>query len=275
MVDEVYDKLRGLQEVLSRKFEVEKEIEEIPRVLATKVELLNRLKKTYVDKNREFLEITTRTKDLRTRAIEAEGVREKYEKQMDLIQTQREYEALDKEIRDAGDREQELRRSLQREEQLLEEMKTSLAKEELMIKKQEEEISAEQDRIQAQIDDKRGSLEALQKEELEITPGLDEELLFKFERIIRNKAGLGIVPIEQGVCTGCHIILPVQYVNEVHQGTDVRFCPNCSRVLFYQEAMDVWSEDEIEEDAEAEEEDLDDEEDDEEEEEESAEEGEE
>ena len=40
--------------------------------------------------------------------IEAEGEREKYEKQMDLIKTQREYEALDKEIRDSSLKEQEL-----------------------------------------------------------------------------------------------------------------------------------------------------------------------
>lgn len=258
MVEEVFDKLKTLQDVLSRKFEVEKEIEEIPRVLATKIELLNRLKKTYIDKNRDLQGLVQRTKDLRTKAIEAEGVREKFEKQMDLIQTQREYEALDKEIRDAGEREQELRRSLQREEQLLEEMRTSLDKEELMIKKQEEEVAAEQSRIQGQIADKQGELDTLQGEEQGVTPGLDEELLFKFERIIRSKGGVGIVPIEQGVCTGCHMILSSQFVNDVRVGQSVRFCPNCSRVLYYGEET-AWADEELEEDGDLEEEELEDE----------------
>ncbi len=259
MVQEVFDKLKTLQEVLSNKFEVEKEIEEIPRVLATKIELLNRLKKTYIDKNRELQGLMQRTKELRTRALEAEGVREKYEKQMDLIQTQREYEALDKEIRDAGEREQELRRSLQREEQLLEEMRTSLGKEEMMIKKQEEEVSAEQSRIQTQIADKQKELDKLQKEERRVTPGLDEELLFKFERIIRSKGGIGIVPIEQGVCTGCHMILSSQFVNDVRVGQTIRFCPNCSRVLYYGEEQ-MLAEEELEEDGDLEEEELEEEE---------------
>ena len=116
MIEKVFDKLRTLQEILSLKFQVQKEIEEIPGALATKTELLNRLKMGYIDKSKNLHDLIESTKKLRTKAIEAEAEREKFEKQMDLIQTQREYEALDKEIRNAGEREQELRRNLQREE---------------------------------------------------------------------------------------------------------------------------------------------------------------
>lgn len=41
MMYEVFDKLRSLQEILSRKFEIEKEINDIPKTLTTKVEILN------------------------------------------------------------------------------------------------------------------------------------------------------------------------------------------------------------------------------------------
>ena len=168
------------------------------------------------------------------RAIEAEGVREKFEKQMDLIQTQREYEALDKEIRDSGEKEQDLRRDLQKEEQALTEMKANLEKDEAMIHKQEEEVEKEQAHIKESLQDRNKQLRALERKEKTITPGLDEEILFKFERIIRSKSGLGIVPIDHGVCSGCHMILTSQFVNEVRGGDGIRFCPFCSRILFYQ-----------------------------------------
>jgi uncharacterized protein YaaN involved in tellurite resistance len=42
MLQEVFDKLRTLQEILSKKYEVEQEIEDIPTALATKTELLMR-----------------------------------------------------------------------------------------------------------------------------------------------------------------------------------------------------------------------------------------
>lgn len=235
MIEKVFDKLRTLQEILSLKFQVQKEIEEIPGALATKTELLNRLKKSYIDKSKSSHDLIESTKKLRTKAIEAEAEREKFEKQMDLIQTQREYEALDKEIRDAGEREQELRRNLQREEQLVDEMKVNLEKEEMMIKQQEEEVEAERGHIQQEVDSKQKELKKLETREKKTTPGLDEAILFKFARIIKNKSGLGIVPVVDGVCSGCHMILPAQFVNNVRNGQEIMFCPNCSRILFFQD----------------------------------------
>jgi RNase P subunit RPR2 len=41
------------------------------------------------------------------------------------------------------------------------------------------------------------------------------------------------VPIIKGVCSGCHIILPPQFVNEVRIGKEIRFCPECSRILYF------------------------------------------
>jgi len=173
-------------------------------------------------------------------------VREGFEQQMDMIQTQREYEALDKEIKDSGEKEQDLRRDLQREEQLLDEMKANLEKDETMIGKQEEEVQKEQSRIKEAVAAKGKELKSLEKKEKTITPGLDEEILFKFERIIKSKSGLGIVPIEHGVCSGCHMILSVQFVNDIRNGDGIMFCPYCSRILFH-EPEDVEDEGEEEE----------------------------
>lgn len=239
MMQEVFEKLRSLQDILSRKFEIEAEIHDIPKVLATKTELVNRLKKLYIEKNDRYEATRQRIASLRIRLQEAQEQREHYEQQMDLIKTQREYEALDKEIRDATEKEQQLRRDLQKEEKALEEMASTLEKEEAMIRQQEEELQSEQQKVRDESRQKEDLLGDLESEEKKIAPGLDEEILFKFERIIRSKAGLGIVPVRGDVCTGCHMILPAQFVNDVHSGEGILFCPYCSRILFYQEEEEV------------------------------------
>jgi len=235
MARTVYDKLRALQDVLSKKFEVEKEIQEIPKSLATKTELLNRLKKSYMDKSGTHQATATRIEDIGQKLVDAEQEREKSEGQMDIIKTQREYEALDKEIKDATEKEQSLRKELQREQTSVEELKNVLEKEELMIGKQEEDVKEEQSKIKVKIKEKNAELKKLQGEEKKITPGLEEDILFKFERIIKSKSGIGIVPLTKGVCTGCYMILPPHFVNTVRRGEHVEFCPYCSRILFYQE----------------------------------------
>jgi hypothetical protein len=191
------------------------------------------MKKSYIEKNNQYNETKQRITDLREKMEAAEREREKYEQQMDLIQTQREYEALDKEIRDASEREQSLRKELQKETKVLEEMSEELSREESLIEQQEQEVKEEQDKIKDETEAKKKSLGDLEKEEKKLVPGLDEELIFKFKRIIRSKEGEGIVPLKKGVCTGCQMILPNQFVNDVQRGEEILFCPYCSKIVFY------------------------------------------
>ncbi len=232
-LDDVLQKLRALQKVLFQRFGTENEIRDLPRALSTKTELLNRLKQNYLDRNDLYNATRDRIHELRERAIEAERERERYEGQMDAIRTQREYEALDKEISDASLREAEVRRELQREEARLDEMAAVLEQEEQRIAQQDQEVADERQHIDSEIAERETILQELLAEEEKITPGLDEEMLFKFERIIRTKEGLGIVALRAGVCTGCQMILPPFFANRVRAGEEIMFCPNCSRIVFY------------------------------------------
>lgn len=233
MINETIDKLKELQGILSEKFRVENEIRELPRALATKKELVTRLKRGFVEKNELYESSRKRVAELRVRLQEAEADREKYESQMDQITTAREYDALDREIRDASEREQQYRRDLAREERELEEQRARLEREEAMIKTEEQELEDERKQIDSASKNKNDELEQLSTQEQATVPGLDESLLFKFERIIRNTGGQGIVPIRSGVCTGCQMILPNQFVNDVRDAHNVLFCPYCSRIVFY------------------------------------------
>ncbi len=241
-MEKTFEILQQLQEILSEKYAIERDILEIPKALETKQEILNRLKKSYVDKNREFESTKDEIRHLNFEMTEAERLREESEKKMDVITTQREYEALDKEIRDAGEKEQRFRREIQKRERDLEEMHSSLEREEQMIKMQEDELTAENNKIKAETSDKESLLAELVKKEGKITPDMDDDILFKFQRIIRNKSGVGIVPVRSNVCSGCHMVLPAQFVNDVRAGTEIQFCPYCSRILFWEEGGEPISE---------------------------------
>lgn len=239
MMQEVFEKLKTLQDILSEKYEIEREIEEIPKALNTKKELLTRLKKSYLEKNNVLEETKERLKHLKFLLDEAETQREGYEKQMDVISTQREYEALDKEIKTATERATQFRKDLIREEKERDDIIFSLEQEENMINEQEKELEEELEKIKEKSKEKELLLEELAKKEQDIIPGLDEEILFKFERIIKNKSGLGIVPVKDSVCTGCHMMLPAQFENNVRKGEDILFCPYCSRILYYEDEQSM------------------------------------
>ncbi|MDR1837334.1 MAG: C4-type zinc ribbon domain-containing protein, partial [Treponema sp.] len=143
---------------------------------------------------------------------------------------------LDKEIKDASEKEQQYRKDLQQRERSLYELDEQIKQQTALIEQQEKELEERRKKIEEEISDKQKQIDALRKKENKLTENLDNEMVFKFERIIKNKMGIGIVAIKGNVCMGCHMILPVQFANEVRIGEEYVFCPYCSRILYYEES---------------------------------------
>jgi predicted nucleic acid-binding Zn-ribbon protein len=154
---------------------------------------------------------------------------------MDNITTHREYEALEKQVNEAKALESDLRKELQKEEKILTELKENLKISEDMISGQENELAEGKASLDKQINEYEEKLKELKEKEDSITPGLSDEILFKFERIIQRNTE-GIVSVKDEVCNGCNMILPSQFVNLVREGNSINFCPYCSRILYYEES---------------------------------------
>ncbi|MBR1537395.1 MAG: nucleic acid-binding protein [Treponema sp.] len=239
---EVFDKLKSLQDTLVKKYDLEKKVESSPKQLDSQRELLERLQKEYVEKNKNYEELKTKVDDLREQLSQAEASREAGEKDMDSITSHREYEALDKQITEATEREANIRKDLLREEKKLSEINESLKADEALIESQKTGLAEGESSLQEQVNSYAEEIRSLNAEEDKITQDLDPEIVYKFQRIIQRNSE-GIVAVKNGVCTGCQMILPGQFANEVRDGQKILFCPYCSRILFYQEVAEDEAED--------------------------------
>lgn len=230
---EIFDRLKSLQVILGRKYELESKIDEAPKQLGSQDELLARMKKEYIEKNKEYEAIKERVGQLKIELDEAVKLREDGEKNMDNITTHREYEALDKQISEASAKEADVRKELQKEEKSYAELNDILKTNEAIINSTEESLNESKKALDSQLSSYKSEIAELKSQEEKIVPGLDQEILFKFQRIIQRNSE-GIVAVKNGVCTGCHMILPGQFANEVREGENILFCPYCSRILFYE-----------------------------------------
>lgn len=237
VMTKVFDKLKDLQEILVHKYDLEKKVREAPKQLSSQEELLDRMKKEFIGKNTDYEEARAKVAQLQRELDEAVKSRESGEKGMDNITTHREYEALDRQISEASLKEQDIRKDLQKEEKTLADLNDNLKQVEAMIKSQEADLNAGRASLDKELDSYKSELASLQKKENKITPDLDQEILFKFERIIRRNTQ-GIVAVKNGVCQGCCMFLPAQFANEVRKNEDILFCPYCSRILYYEETSE-------------------------------------
>ena len=234
-VEEIFSKLKDLQDVLVKKYEIEAKKAEAPKDLTAQEELLAVSQKEFIAKNAEYDAIKEKVLQLKFELEQAVKSRESGEQGMDNITTHREYEALEKQVNEAKALESDLRKELQKEEKILTELKENLKISEDMISGQENELAEGKASLDKQINEYEEKLKELKEKEDSITPGLSDEILFKFERIIQRNTE-GIVSVKDEVCNGCNMILPSQFVNLVREGNSINFCPYCSRILYYEES---------------------------------------
>ena len=122
-----------------------------------------------------------------------------------------------------------------REDKKLAELDEKLKTYEALISSTESDVNSSRENLSKDIEKNKKQIAELAAKEASLSEGIDPEIVFKFQRIIqRNRKG--IVAVRGNVCDGCHMILPAQFANEVHDGNEILFCPYCSRILFYEES---------------------------------------
>ena len=244
---ETFDNLKKLQTILVKKYDLEKKVSDAPKQLGTQEELLAKTRKEFIEQKAAYDAIQEKVTKLKAELDEAVQSREEGEKGVANSTTHREYEAREKQISEAKIKEEDVRHELQKEEKDLAALDERLKITEDSINFSEQELKTSRETIDGEIAQYNAELADLKSKEDEITPNLKQETLFKFQRIIQRNSE-GIVAVRNGVCTGCHMILPANFANEVREGEnnpdkDILFCPYCSRILFYEEVDEDQQED--------------------------------
>ncbi len=233
---ETYDNLLAYQEILTEKFKLEEQIEDLPKIISSKMEVLNRVKRSYLVKHKQFKDLESNLTSCEKRLVELKVEYQDNEEKLKQVKSQREYEAIDKTLKSNTERQDEINLQIMQDKRMIDDLRSAIDDFELNIKQQEEDIVKEQDRVNAELVKFKKELDELKGKESSVIDGLDDEFRLKFEKIVKNKDGKGIVAVTRGFCSGCFLVLPTEYVNRVRKNDDIYFCPNCSRALYYDES---------------------------------------
>lgn len=160
---------------------------------------------------------------------------EKYKTQQFEVKSNKQYDALGREIDYSQERITKLTKEL---EQL--EGKAGNAKEDV------QKIGPEMERLQAELKEKSDELALVNKEHEEEELKLSHERekliariqktdLQMYERIRKAKAGLAVVPVKRSACGGCYNRVPPQRVLELRKNSHMLTCERCGRILVSEE----------------------------------------
>ena len=201
--------------------EMDREIEETRERLVKAKELIDELDKERKKKEKEL-------------DVEKEQVKKSEAKLYD-VKTNKEYQALLKEIeaiRAANDKtEEDTILLLEQIEEMKKEYDTSSAG----LKKREKEVEKQKKDLHKEMESVDDVVTELKEGRKKLVTGIDKNLLERYDIVYRNRGGLAVVSVKNGVCMGCFMNIPPQLFIEVMKNTEVIPCPSCSRILYYED----------------------------------------
>ena len=169
--------------------------------------------------------------------IDAESKRAqitKYRTQLNQIKSNTEYQALLKEIAKS---EEDIRRIEDVEldyMEKLERLQPALKNEQAQLKDVTAKGEAEKADLQKRAKLIEEELHQLRAEREKLVAAVDPDVLHRYERLMRSKGDVAIVPIKHGNCGGCHLNIPPQVVHDTKDGSELTSCSYCGRILYWQ-----------------------------------------
>jgi len=94
----------------------------------------------------------------------------------------------------------------------------------------ETEWRSQQDTLKTRIEIEKGSLLDLTGKQQVLAREIDGPTL-QLYRVLRQQKGSAVSRVEQGICRGCRISLPLNELQSVRSGTLVQ-CSSCGRILY-------------------------------------------
>lgn len=110
--------------------------------------------------------------------------------------------------------------------------KKKLTQEKELFKKEEASAQKEKTIVDARMKEIDSKLTEFLAKRESITPNIEQKVLVRYERVLENRDGVAIVPVEGDACGGCHMNLPPQVISEVKLREDIIVCQSCSRILY-------------------------------------------
>lgn len=225
LVDSSYDELQEL------KGDLPQIVQELEQTLDAKKALKKELEKTAKDsiaqRNAADAEI-----------IHLKELIEKYKNQQFQVKTNKQYDALAREI----DYCQEQIVKLQKEMDVLE-GKAAIAKEDAQklvpeIEALEKQLAEKKKELAAVNKEHEDEEQKLKKQREKIVEKLSKTDYKMYERIRAARDGKAVVPVRRNSCAGCYNRVPPQKILELRKNNALHTCERCGRILVSDEIVE-------------------------------------
>ncbi|MGE0593720.1 MAG: zinc ribbon domain-containing protein [Vicinamibacterales bacterium] len=163
-----------------------------------------------------------------------QGRLSKYREQLPSVKTNREYQAMQKEIevaeQELGSVEEKVLESMVEADGLAADVKAA----ESALAAERQDLEREKAALQEEFSRTTATLEAALRARADLIPGMSATAVALFEQVARVRKGIAVSEATRdGLCTECHVRLRPQVFQQVRQNDGIVQCDSCRRILYY------------------------------------------
>jgi hypothetical protein len=215
----------GLDDLANRIAAVPVEVAHLEKDLLAAQETIEKERAVLVDLQKDRRKLEMMLQDVEAKIT-------KYQGQLSAVKTNKEYQAMLKEI----DNFRAERAGL--DERILVEMEEGdrrgsqiRALEEALARKRRETGEGKV-RLDADLSELRRKVDVLETERRDTATGIPPVLLEPFLKIARQRKGLAFVAVRDELCAGCHVRVMPKLIQQVRRAEGLIACDSCKRFLY-------------------------------------------
>ena len=220
--------LQKIDTELQEIHEMKGDLPQIVDQLSTKVDDLKK-------KIKDFNDIIKQSKISRDKAdveiIDLGEKVEKYKKQQLQVKSNKQYDALTREIENAENQSTKLEREMELLERNMQAAKTEVETHTAQLAESAAELQDNQKELREVNKEHEKEETKLRHEREKIVAKINRDDLAKYELIRKAKGGNAVVPVKRGACGGCFKRVPPQMILELRQNSRFYKCEHCGRIL--------------------------------------------
>jgi hypothetical protein len=223
----------GLQHTDDQIAALAKEIAALPRHIA---EIENKLEgsKRKLEHDRAALAANQRERRQLETEIQSQNAKiSKLKSQMMDAKTNEQYRAFQHEIDFC---ETEIRKFEDRILELMTEsepLDQNVKAAEKILAEESKKVEAEKNQARERTAADQKQIEKLKQERARVVSEMSPKVVSEYERIRKNRRGVGIAEAVNGRCSKCNMLLRLQYLQDLKRGDRIMTCESCGRILYY------------------------------------------
>ncbi len=230
-------KLVELQEIDTQIYEHKKQLREKPAHLQELKEIFE-LKKAHLNEMQDKLKKTqVGQKDMEGQLQAREQEIAKANSVLPQLKTNKEYQAKISEIEHIKADQSILEEKVLMTFDEIDAINGEINKEKEVLAQKEKEYLAQKKEVEDEVRLLEDKVKVLNNKRVQLTPEMDANILERYEKVLKNKEGLALVPVRNNSCNGCYMNVTAQMLNEIKMYERIVSCEMCARILYLEEDL--------------------------------------